>query len=328
MQDVALRAGVSAKTVSRVFNDDPHVTEETRQRVTDAIKELNYVPNMLARTFREGKASVVGIAVPDIGDPFFAAVIRAIDREAQAHDMAIAVTGLGDDPHRERGIVEALLRRQISGLIIAPNSSDQGYLERWTSNLPVIFIDREPSNITADSFVEDDLGAAHTATTHLFELGHRRIAFIGDRGNIVTSELRLKGYRMALSEVGLDHNEDLIALGPSEDAERIVAGLLALPSPPTAIFSSNARTSLGVFPALQALGRTDVALVSFGDFPMASALQPSVTVLDQDAERLGRVAIERLLARLRDPDASLQQRTVLPVELIVRASSARITVAS
>lgn len=323
MQDVAARAGVSSKTVSRVFNDDQHVTDETRARVRDAMKELNYVPNMLARTFRAGRASVVGIAVPDIGDPFFAAIIRAVDGAARERDMAIVVTSLGLDPSRERSIIEALLRRQVNGLIVAPIDTDQSYLARWLMHVPLVFIDREPVRLTADSFVEDDHGGARAATLHLYERGHRRIAFIGDSDGIITTRLRLQGYRDALADAGVQPDDELIALAPApSDTEHLVRDLLALPAPPTAIFSSNPRLSLGVFPALQKLGRLDVGLVSFGDFPMAAALQPSVTVLDQDPERLGRVATERLFARLDDPNRRLKRRTVLPVDLIERASSA------
>ncbi|MEO6827102.1 MAG: LacI family DNA-binding transcriptional regulator [Microbacteriaceae bacterium] len=323
MQDVAARAGVSSKTVSRVFNDDQHVTEETRVRVRAAMKELNYVPNMLARTFRAGRASVVGIAVPDIGDPFFAAIIRAVDGAARERGMAIVVTSLGLDPSRERSIVETLLRRQVNGLIVAPIDTDQSYLARWLVHMPLVFIDREPVRLSADSFVEDDHGGARAATLHLHQRGHRRIAFIGDSDGIITTRLRLQGYRDALADAGIEADTDLVAhaLAPA-DTERLVHQLLSLPAPPTAIFSSNPRLSLGVVPALQKLGRTDIGLVSFGDFPMAAALQPSVTVLDQDPERLGLVAIERLFARLDHPNRRLKRRNVLPVDLIERASSA------
>lgn len=322
MQDVANRVGVSAKTVSRVFKGDEHVSEETRSRVMAAMEALNYVPNMMARTFREGRASVIGVAVPDIGDPFFAAVIRAIDQEAKAHNMAIAVTSLGDDPDRERRTVEALLGLQINGLIIAPISSNQAYLARWLTRAPAVFIDRGPSNLVADSFVEDDSGAAEEAILHLYSRGHRRIAFIGDETRIITSDLRLRGYRRAFEKIGVGVDEELIALGPTTEAERIVTELLGMQDPPSAIFSSNARTSLVVFPALQNLKRTDVALVSFGDFEMAASLQPSVTVLDQNPERLGREAAQRLFVRFEHPGRRLKRRNVLPVKLIERASSA------
>ncbi|KQQ28513.1 LacI family transcriptional regulator [Frondihabitans sp. Leaf304] len=321
MQDVAARAGVSAKTVSRVFNDDPHVTDETRQRVTEAMQSLKYVPNMMARTFRSGRASVVGIAVPDIGDPFFAAIIRSVDRESRARGMSTAVTSLGDDAELEKQTIEALLRLQVNGLIIAPISGDQSYLAPWLANMPAVFIDRPPTGITADSFVEDDFGGAFLATRHLFELGHRRIAFVGDIGDIVTTGQRLDGYLAAVDELALGRHPELVVRASTNGASQAVEALLDQGEPPTAIFSSNARTSLEVFPALQRLDRTDVALVSFGDFPMAAALEPSVSVIDQDPDRLGRLATERLFARLDTPAEQFTPATVIPVSLVERASS-------
>lgn len=322
MQDVATRAGVSAKTVSRVFNDDPHVTDDTRERVQLAMRELKYVPNMLARTFREGKSAVIGIAVPDVADPFFAAVTKGIELAAREQDMAIVVTSLGDDPSLERSIIEATVRRQIDGLVIAPISSDQSYLAAWQDSFPIVFIDRMPSKLKADYFVEDDFGGAFEATQHLIVHGHRRIAIVGDSTDVPTTRLRLEGYRAALDLAGLGNDDDLIVLGSrnADGAAQACKTLLALPDAPTAIFSSNARFSTGVFPALQALNRTDIALISFGDFPMADVLQPSVSVIDQDPRHVGRVAAERVLARIATPEKKFRRKNILPVALIERQS--------
>lgn len=322
MQDVATRAGVSAKTVSRVFNDDPHVTDDTRERVQSAMRELRYVPNMLARTFREGKSAVIGIAVPDVADPFFAAVTKGIELAARQHDMAIVVTSLGDNPSLEQSIIETTVRRQIDGLIIAPIAADQSYLARWQDSFPIVFIDRIPTKLSADYFVEDDFGGAFEATQHLIAHGHRRIAIVGDSAEVPTTKLRLEGYLAALADGGLKSDEALIALG-SRDADaaaHVCKTLLALPDAPTAIFSSNARFSTGVFPALQALNRTDIALISFGDFPMADVLQPSVSVIDQDPRYVGRVAAERILARIAAPTKRFRRKNVIPVKLIERQS--------
>ena len=125
MRDVARVAGVSAKTVSRVFNDDPHVTEETRDRVRWAMQKLNYVPNMLARSFRAGADAAVGLAIPDIADPFFAAMASSIEVDLGGRGMAVVVTSLRQGAEHERSALESLLRRQIRGLIVAAVSADQ-----------------------------------------------------------------------------------------------------------------------------------------------------------------------------------------------------------
>ncbi len=313
MRDVADRAGVSSKTVSRVFRNEQYVSEAVRQRVTAAMRELNFVPNMLARTFREGRASILGIAVPSIADPFFAAIIEAADAFAATRDHAIAVTSLGSEPGRERPVVEALLRRQISGLLIAPIAPDQSYLKPWLEQAPIVFIDREPTGIDGDVFLEDDCGGAALAVQHLIELGHRRIAFLGANDAVVTTERRLEGYRKAHRAAGIPVDDELVLFAGPQQVGKLLARAVTTSDPPTAVFSSNSRTSLEIIPTLQELGRRDLALVSFGDFPMAGSLDPSVTVIDQNPLRLGRAAAERAFQRLDQTQSTLARRTVFDV---------------
>ena len=169
MRDVARVAGVSAKTVSRVFNDDPHVTEETRERVRWAMQKLDYVPNLLARSFRAGADPAVGLAVPDIGDPFFAEITSSIEIDLVGRGMAVVVSSLGQAAERERSALEALLRRQISGLIVACASADQAYLAPWQKRTPMVFVDRPPRGLSGVYVIEDDLAGARLAVTHLAE---------------------------------------------------------------------------------------------------------------------------------------------------------------
>jgi LacI family transcriptional regulator, galactose operon repressor len=325
MRDVARVAGVSAKTVSRVFNDDPHVTEETRERVRWAMQKLNYVPNLLARSFRAGADAAVGLAVPDIADPFFAAMTSSIEVDLVGRGMAVVVTSLGEGADRaetERSALEALLRRQISGLIVACVSPDQSYLAPWQERTPMVFVDRAPKGLSGVYVIEDDLGGAHEAVTHLASHGHRRVAFLGVSTPVTTIRRRLKGYRSAVAENGLLDRPDLVCM-PAESAEESAAALvkrLEVPDAPTAVFSSNVLCTMALVLALQRAGRADIAVVGFGDIPMAAAISPAVTVVDQDPAGLGRIAVERLLQHIEDPGAPLRRRTVLPVHLIPRGS--------
>ena len=318
MREVAAIAAVSAKTVSRVFNGDRHVRPETRARVESALKRLGYVPNGLATTFRAGRAPVIGIAVPDILDPFFASIVRAVDRLAAEDGMSIVVTSLGTDAERERVIVQSALRQSLSGLIIAPIGTDHRYLAAWTRRTPVVFVDRVPGGLSADSFTEDDHAGAYLATTHLLGHGHRRIAFVGDTLDLPTTRNRLAGYRSAMAEAGLAE-EDLVVLEvwDRESAAVAVSELLDRPEPPTALFSSNARCTMAAAPALR---QVPLAVVSFGDFPMADVISPSLTVIDQDPERLGTLAAQRIMDRLSAPHRRFRRRTVLPVRLVERES--------
>jgi LacI family transcriptional regulator len=322
MREVAALAGVSAKTVSRVMHEDRYVSDDVRQRVERAIAELQYVPNMLAKSFRSGRDAAIGVAVPDISDPFFGTVVHSIEQVARARGAAVLISSLGNDPAAERGGVEALLGRQVAGLISTPVAADQSYLRPWQPRTAMVFIDRPPSRLTADSVVEDDAGGAHKATAHLVGHGHRRIAFIGESLSITTTARRLEGYRAALAEAGLTEDPELAGLdvGDAADAERVTLELLRLDDPPTAIFASNAQCSMWVVPVLQAAGRTDIAHVSFGDFPLANALNPPLTAIDQDPVAVGRIAAERLFERLDHPNRRLKRKIVLPVDLVPRAS--------
>jgi len=319
MQDVADRAGVSAKTVSRVFNDDPHVLPETRSRVEDAMQALNYVPNVLARTFRAGRSSTVGVAVPDVVDPFFAAVVRSVERVCSASGITTLVTSIGDDPARERPVLEALLRTQLMGLVLAPVADDHAWLAPWTGSTPIEFVDRAPVNLDADSFVEDDRNGSYLATRHLLDHGHTRVAFLADQTHPPSSRRRLAGYSEALADAGLPLDERLIAFDAGSDrgATKELERLARLASPPTAAFSSNARVTMHAFSGMKAAG---TAFVGFGDFPMADRLTPSVSVIDQDPARLGHLAAVRALERFNAPDASYAPSTVMPVSLTLRRS--------
>ena len=318
MRDVASEAGVSAKTVSRVFNDDPHVTPHTRERVEAAMRKLNYVPNVLATTFRAGRTTVIGVAVPDILDPFFAAIAHAVEEQAGLRGMSTLITSLGADPERERPILESLLSRQLSGLIIAPVGAEHGWLRRWRGHTPLVFVDRLPTGLAADSYTEDDISGSALATTHLVSHGHTRIAFFGDQLDVPSTERRLRGYREGLERSGLAFDPYVVVRDviDRESAELALTRLWRLPQRPTAVYSSNARTTMAAVPGL---ARRRLALVGMGDFPMADALTPAVSVIAQDPQRLGRLAANRALDRLALERARPVKR-VLPVYLIERDS--------
>ncbi|MGY1722622.1 LacI family DNA-binding transcriptional regulator [Blastococcus sp. SYSU DS0533] len=319
MRDVAARAGVSAKTVSRVFNDDPHVLPETRARVAGALRELGYVPNSLAQSFRTGRPPVVGVAVPDLADPFFAVLAKAVEEVAASADMAVLVSSIGYDARREAAALESLLGRTLSGLVVAPTSQDHGHLATWATRLPIVFVDRPPRNLAADTFTGDDRGGGRIATEHLLGRGHREIAFVGDSPAMTTTAERLAGHRAALADAGLRPGDELVAFGAvdQESAEQVVARLRSAARPPTALITGDARTTMTLVPALAG---SSWALVGFGDFPMAHMLSPALTVVDQDPAALGRLAAERVVARIGAPGRRFRRQTVRPVRLLERRS--------
>lgn len=322
MRDVASLAGVSLKTVSRVFNDDPGMMPQTRQRVEWAMHELGYVPNMLATAFRLGHDRVVAVAVPDIADPFFAELTRGVEEIALAHGLVVMVTSLGRVPGNERPALEAVLNRRVMGLIAVPTDADQSYLVPWQKHTPMVFVDRVPTGITADSVVVDDVGGARQATDHLLSFGHRRIAFVGDSLRVATTRNRLGGYRSALTHRGLEPDPRLVTLTMEGDD---AAGLLrraGRAEPPTAVFSSNIRATLQVIQAMRDAAIPELPVVGFGDFLAAPLLRPGITVVDQAPARVGRIAVDRVLLRATTPGLDVPHEITLGVRLRVRGSGA------
>lgn len=319
MRQVAAHAGVSVKTVSRVFNDDPHVLPDTRSQVEAAMRELNYVPNVMATTFRSGRSSAIGIAVPDIVDPFFAEIARSVDSYAKDRGYATILTSLGDEPDRERAILESLLSRRLAGLILAPVGTEYSWLTRWREHTPIVLVDRAPAGLRTDTFHDNDEVGGHLATRHLIEHGHRRIAYFGDLAHISTETNRFAGYKRALQEAGLGFDEALVKVYVNnlDRSVEAVQELRDLPDPATAIFSGNARNTMML---VRAMAGVPLAMVGFGDFPLADMLKPAVTVIDQDPAVLGHLAAERVFLRMEHPARRVKQVNVLDVNLVERDS--------
>jgi LacI family transcriptional regulator len=317
--DVANAAGVSLRTASRVLNDDPRVAAETRQRVQETMLELRFQPDEIARSLRAGTDTAIGFVVESISDPFFAEVIDAVEREMSRHGRSVLVTSTRRDQGIERDAIERMMQRRIAGLLLSPTGGDHSWLQ--PGRVPVVLVDRPAPGLSADLVEIDDHRAAFDATAHLIGHGHRRVAYIGDTPAIATSAARLRGYRDALAQHRVEVDESLVNTdgSTSQAAARAVSALVSGTRPPTAILSAATRASLGVVPALHAAGRTDIALVSFGDFPMADALRPAVTVVDHPGHEIGQTAAARLLERLGRPALSVE-RIRVPARIIERGS--------
>lgn len=319
LKDVALAAGTSTKTASRVINGDPRVADETRRRVEAAVESLGYQVDLMARSLRRGVDDTIGVVVPTIGDPFFAGILDEIERLAMNREIKLLVASNSRDPEVERKVVDGLLARRVAGLIVTPNQADYGFLKAVRT--PVVFLDRHPVGYHAACVRVDDTAEAARLVHHLASFGHRRIAFVADDLRVRTSELRYAGYRRAMAELGLAIEPDLEAIGfvYAEQAEVATIEMLDRPNQPSAILSSRSEISLGIVRALHRRGRTDIAFASFGDFGMADVLSPAVTVLDHDPRALARRAFERLIARLDGaPDEAADY--VEPLHLFARGS--------
>ena len=320
MQSVALAAGVSLKTVSRVVNDEPGVVPDTAQRVMVAIMALGYRRNDAASSLARGQSQAgIGLVIEDITDPFYARLTRGVEEVARAHGHLVILASSEENTERERSTTLTLASRGVAGMIVVPHSTDHRYLARQISaGLAVVFVDRPPARLTADSVLTDNVSGARIGTQHLIARGHRRIGFIGNDRGVYTSERRLQGFREALTLAGLEAEERMIVLGPRTQAEasEAVSCLLSGSDAPTALFTQNDLMTMGAWRAIRQSGR-HVALVGFDDFALADVLDPPVTVVAQDATHLGRSAAELLFSRL-DGFTGPSESIIIPTRLIVR----------
>nr|WP_203607054.1 LacI family DNA-binding transcriptional regulator [Streptomyces sp. SID11385] len=321
MKDVAARAGVGLKTVSRVVNEEPGVTPDTERRVREAIAALGFRRNDSARVLRKGRTASVGLILEDLADPFYGPLSRAVEEVARAHGALLINGSSAEDPERERELALALCARRVDGLVVIPAGDDHRYLQpEIAAGMAAVFVDRPAGGIEADVVLSDSFGGAREGVRHLLAHGHRRVGFIGDMPRIHTAAERLRGYRAALSEAGITPAPEWVSLGVT-DPVRVgdaAHAMLGAPEPVTAVFAGNNRVTVTVVRVLAEHVRP-VALVGFDDFELADLLDPGVTVVAQDAAQLGRTAAQRLFGRL-DGAAHEAERFVLPTRLIPRGS--------
>ena len=323
IRDVAREAGVSTKTVSRVTNGDDYVAAETAERVRRAIERLGYRANPLARSLRKGRDEAVAIIIESIADVFFSFMVDAVEKVARDAGLFLIVASAGRTADEERAVVNGPVSRSVRGLMIVPSHLEYGeeHFPIGLGGVPVVFVDRPPHGLAADAVVIDNEATARHAAEHLIVHGHRRIAFVGTDLDEAPVKLRLAGYRRALAAHGMAYDPALVTCHrhwmPLD--EPLLAGALALSDPPTAVLSGNTVSSVAVVRELHPAKRTDVAFVSFDDFPMADALDPPVTVARQDPALMGRRAFELLFERI-DGKKTKARKVVLPTTFIERGS--------
>ncbi|MER7334365.1 MULTISPECIES: LacI family DNA-binding transcriptional regulator [unclassified Micromonospora] len=304
LRDVALLAGVSPKTVSRVVNGEAGVSAPKTAAVQRAIAQLDYRPNFTASSLRRtsGRSAAIAAVLEDVANPFSAALHRALEDAARERGVLIFAGSVDEDPARERDLIHAFTMRQADALVVAPASDNQSYLAgEVDAGTPVVFVDRPPVGLAVDAVLTDNHEGAATAVGHLVRHGHRTIAYLGDLRTIPTARQRFQGFKEALSDHGIPPTPSLAVhdLHTEEQAEEAVRRLLSAHPRPTALFTSQNLVTIGAIRALQQLGlQHDVALVGFDDFPLADLLQPAVTVVAQDPSEMGRVAASLIFRRL------------------------------
>jgi LacI family transcriptional regulator len=324
MRDVARMADVSLSTVSRVVSGK-QVAPELAERVRRAVDMLGYRHDEVAGSLRRSSrsSSSIGLILEDMGNPFFAAIYRGAEDAARRKAVFTFAGSSDEDADQERQLAEAFLARRVDGLIVAPASSDHSYLSRDVgAGLALVFVDRPPRFIDADTVLTDNIAGARMATSYLLDAGHQRIGYVGDDPEIFTGAQRLEGYRLALGDRGLPFDPALVRHGSFRAAEagQLTASLLRAAEPPTAIFTAQNLITIAALRTLHELGlQHAVAHVGFDDVPLGDVIEPAVTVVAQDPYEMGRQAAELLFSRL-DGHTGPSRRVLLPTRLVERAS--------
>ncbi len=326
IRDVAIAAGVSTATVSRVLNDDPRVSPALAARVRKSARDLSYTPSRAARTLRTRRSQVWALVLSDIRNPFFTEVIRGIEEVAYGAGYSLTLANSDENPARERSNLQLAAAEQVSGIILVPTrttGADLAFLRQ--SAIPVVSLDRRVDGGGVDCVLTDHIRGSQLAVDHLVENGYQRIACIAGPADTTSGADRMAGYRAALATHGVAGDPQLARHSDfTEDGGyRETLALLDLPIRPDAVFVGNNVMTVGSLRAIADAGLQvprDVAVVGFDEMSWSRLLNPPLTTVAQPSYDLGCEAARLLLSRLAGYRGTARN-VVLPPALHIRASS-------
>jgi LacI family transcriptional regulator len=302
--DVAREAGVSVFTVSAVINRTGKVSPLLQRRVEAAVRRLNYRPNLLARGLAKQQTNIIGIVVPDIGNPFFPLVVRGAEDAAQKAGYTTVLCNSDDQREKEELYLELLLSKRVDGLLLTkvPGPFSPSLRRTITdSGAPVVLLMRTCTGYPADLVVTDDFKGGIEAVSHLARVGHRTIAYVGGPPHVSNARARLQGYRKALRMCGLRYHPELVVEGDYHIDSGYRAGLTLLPRRPDAVLVANYLMTVGFMKAAEEVRLScpeDFALVSFDDYPWLGCFRPRLTTVELPKYEVGAVAAQLLIERI------------------------------
>jgi LacI family transcriptional regulator len=325
ISDVARESGVSIFTVSAVINNKSHVGKILRQRVEDAIRKLNYRPNLIARSLIKQKTQTIGMIVPDIANPFFPMVVRGAEDAAQRHGYNLLLCNSDDIPDKEEKALELLLSKRVDGILLTKAAGDfRPPLRQMIKevNIPFVLVMRTYPQVTKDAVISDDYQGAYEAVCHLARAGRRRIGLVSGPMKVSNAKERWRGFRDALEAEKLRYEPDLVAEGDYRIESGFRAGHTLLSRRPDGIYVANHLMTVGLLKAAEEIGLRcpeDFGLVSFDDYPWLGVFRPRLTTVELPKHQLGSAAAELLIRRIEgDESAPVLQK--LQPELRIRES--------
>ena len=322
------KLNITAATVSRALNNNPKISEATRELVLETASNMNYERNKLALALKSGKSHNVGVIVPRIDSNFFGSVIRGVEEELNPYGYHVIICQSHEEEKIENEYIDTLLNAQVDGILISTSNSKTEPFDRiLKKNIPLVFFDRSKAMNGVSSVTINDFEGGYKATKHLIEQGCKRIAhFSGDRSIEIFKE-RFRGYEQALNDFGLQLNEDYVIQTRSslEEGSIAIKKLLELETPPDALFSSSDFAALGAIQELKLrnIKIPDEFLVAgFANEPFTKFMELSITSVDQSPLEMGKMAASVFLEQVNNSsNIKIEKKVVLVPELIIRKSS-------
>lgn len=321
LKDLALKLGISVTTVSRVLNGKARefrISKETEKKVREAAKTMHYLPNQFARGLKLDKSDTIGVIVPDISNPFFAEIVKNIERESKNKGYAVFIGDSNDNTELEIALVDHFTSRKVDGLIIAPVGLSCEHLkDAFKSGMPLVVIDRSFINVDFPVVTSDNYQGAFDATIEMLKYGHKNIALIQGLGNSQPNTDRVMGFMDAMKKWDIPHR-NLTIVGDSFSIENgyiQATKLLNSVNPPTAFFALSNLIALGVLKAVSDLGLIipdNVSLVSFDEQAYSAFLNTPMTTIEQNKEEMGMKAVDFLIEQI--DGTFLQKGLILKID--------------
>jgi LacI family transcriptional regulator len=324
--DIAKAAGVSIATVSKVINGTGRISTETRERVNEIMQELDYQPSVVASALTGKSTFTIGLLIPDLANPLYAEIARSVEDRGRELGFNLVMCSTDNNPRREGDYITFLKQKRVDGIIISTGVSNEVGLKNLAKQkIPVALVTRDIPSLGADSVKIDDFLGGYQAASHLIGLGHRHIAVITEDLNLNSSKERVRGYRYALEEAGIDGDKQFCVESVSsvEEGKRHALEMLRSEDSPTAIFASNDLLAIGAVQAAKELRLTipwDLSVIGFDNTLLAGIVDPPLTTVAQPIAQMGRQVMDLIIQEVRGQKQT-KQRIVLMPELIVRQST-------
>lgn len=330
IKDIAKRAGVSIATVSYVINNSRPVSLDLRERVQAAIDELNYVPDINARSIKTQHTATIGLIIPDNANPFFAEIAKGVEDAGFESGYSVILCNSNGMEEREISYINLLISKRVDGVVFGATSRGVKHVRILVEkSIPTAVFYRDVEGLDIDSLRIDNVEAGYKATRYLLDLGHRKIACIQPKSPYTPSYGRVIGFRKALSEADIDLDEDLLPVGDNliTGGDRAARQLLETQKTFTAIYSANDAMAIGAIHSLRAAGYVipdDISIIGTDDIALARYVEPPLTTIYQPKQEAGAQAVKGLIERIEKKYSGGPREFILPTELVIRKSTCKI----